>query len=190
MYASKSPPHSSHPPCLSFSFLRKRHNLKKKKTTEPRTSIICEKLDVDSGWLFTISTEVSDCMIANLVGQHKYQKLPNLFWFLCVDHFLKWEFSMTRKHKTSLYVFWLVSVFCNKAYSRGLKYFTCKTVQSIWYFWPTLKYENHISVMKTKHKRRLWSSITCQFYVNSVGFTRSFVCLFVLIRSFKTRIFY
>lgn len=91
-------------------------------TTEPRTSIICEELEVDSGWLFTISTEVSGCMIANLVGQQKYQKLPNLFWFLYVDHFLSWEFSMNRTHKISLYVFWFVSVFCNKAFSGGFKY--------------------------------------------------------------------
>lgn len=127
------PPHSSHPPCLSFSILRKRHKLEIKDsavTTEPKASIICEELDVDSGWLFTICTEVSDCMITNLVGQHKYQKLPNLFCFLCVAH-LKWEFSMSRKHEISLYVFWFVSVFCNKILLMVLNICTCKTAQTI-----------------------------------------------------------
>lgn len=155
MYTSASSPHSSHPPCLSFSILRKRHKLEIKGiavTTEPRTSIICEELDVDSGWLFTISTEVSDCMIASLVGQHKYQKLPNLFWLLCVDHFLMWEFSMSRKHKIlySCMYFALYVFSATKLLVVVLNICTCKTVQTIWYFWPTLEYENHTFVMKAK----------------------------------------
>lgn len=133
-------------------------------TTEPKTLIICEELDVDSGWLFTICTEVSDCMITNLVGQHKYQKLPNLFCFLCVDH-LKWEFSMSRKHEISLYVFWFVSVFCNKILLMVLNICTCKTAQTIWYFWPTLKYENPTFVMNTK----TWKEITVFYYYLSIS---------------------
>lgn len=151
-------------------------------TTEPSNSVICEGFDVDSGCFLSISTEDYDYVTVNLVGWHKYKKLPNLSGIVfCV---------LLRSLNENFLWVGGITIFCNKPFSGVLKC-TSKISANYLVLLTNPGIRKSYFCNEDKNQKIVWwsSAVIFNFEINSVGFTRSFVCLFVLLRRFKTRIF-